>query len=116
MNQYQILLKKAKVAANSWNDKDGIEGFAELSTTVATVFERTQAEQWAVNANVHYNNWANFTPSDFQPVLEAFQDLYLLFKCNRCETLLSVTTNGPVVQSVKCSCAKVTWNLIEKVR
>lgn len=114
LSQYQALLKKAKVAANSWNDKDQVEVFAELSSTAASIFKRTQVEQWAVNANVHYNNWANFAPNDFQPVLEAFQDLYLLFKCSQCETLLGVTMIGPAFQSVKCSCGKVSWNLVEK--
>ena len=114
MSQYQALLKKAKVAANSWNGQDKVAAFAELSSTAASVFKRTQAEQWAVNANVHYNNWVNFAPNDFQPVLEAFQDLYCLFKCNQCETLLRITAVGTEIQSVKCSCGKVTWNLIEK--
>ncbi len=114
MSQYQTLLKKAKTAANSWNDKDGVAMFAELSSTAANIQSRTQIEQWAVNANVHYNNWAQFSPSDFQPVLEAFQDLFLLFECSQCSSLLSVTTIGPEMQGVKCSCGKVSWNLVEK--
>ncbi len=43
------------------------------------IYARTGAEQWAVNANVHYNNWSNFTATDFRPVVEAFPDVHGLF-------------------------------------
>lgn len=35
-------------------------------------FNQSQIEQWAVNINVHYTNWANFSVEDFRPVVGDF--------------------------------------------
>ncbi len=114
MSQYRELLKQAKGSANSWNDRDKLEMLNEMGSTAITIFVRTQAEQWAVNANVHYNSWANFSEPDFRPVVEAFQDLYGLFVCSKCGGILHVATTGTKLEAVRCNCGKVDWNLVEK--
>lgn len=116
IGQYRKLIKQAKKAAQSWGDNDKFEMLNELDSTASQVFARCNAEQWAVNANVHYNAWANFSRQDFQPVVEAFQDLYGLFRCGKCGGILRVATIGanPNPVSVRCSCGKVDWNLEEK--
>ena len=86
----------------------------ELDSTVGQIYTRSNAEQWAVNANVHYNNWANFSKKDFRPVVEAFQDLYGLFVCSNCGGMLHLAIKGMTPESVRCNCGKVNWNLAEK--
>lgn len=36
------------------------------------IFNHSQTEEWAVNINVHYTNWANFSVEDFRPVVGGF--------------------------------------------
>lgn len=114
ISQYRKLIKLAKKSANSWNQKDQLEDLNETNSIASSIFERSNAEQWAVNANVHYNNWTNFTRQDFQPVVEAFQDLYNLFLCSDCGTIFYVTQSGTVLTSMRCHCKKFDWNFIEK--
>ena len=65
MHQYKQLIKKAKSVANSWGDRDTVKMLNELESTTKMIFARTHAEQWALNVNVHYNNWSNFIKAYF---------------------------------------------------
>lgn len=114
MGRYRNLLKQAKKSAQSWGDKERFDALQELDSTVGQIYSRSQAEQWAVNANVHYNNWADFSEKDFRPVVEAFQDLFGLFLCGNCGGMLRLTKVGITPISVRCNCGKVDWNLTEK--
>jgi energy-coupling factor transporter ATP-binding protein EcfA2 len=114
MGQYHKLLRQAKCAAQSWDDKPCFEMLQELDSTVGPIYVRSNAEQWAVNANVHYNNWANFSEGDFRPVVEAFQDLYGLFVCSKCGGMLHLATSGITPMTIRCNCGQVDWNLMEK--
>ncbi len=114
IGKYKDYLKKAKAAAQSWGDNELHSALQEVDSTASQVFKRLNIEQWAVNPNVHYTSWANFTKADFTPVVEVFQDLFGLFKCNRCGDVLTVLTKGVKPESVKCSCGQVNWNLVAK--
>jgi recombinational DNA repair ATPase RecF len=112
MSQYRELLKKAKAAAQSWEDKESFDRLQELDSTVGQIFTRSQVERWAVNASVHYSNWANLSKEDFRPVIEAFEDLCGLFTCPRCRDNLHVATKGSDFAALKCNCGAVNWNLV----
>ena len=114
MGQYRKLLRQAKNAAQSWGDETGFDMLQELDSTVGPIYTRSNAEQWAVNVNVHYNNWANFSEKDFRPVVEAFQDLYGLFVCSKCGGMLRLATSGATPMTIRCNCGQVDWNLMEK--
>ena len=114
VGQYGSLLGEAKKAANSWNNRDELEALGVQESRVKQIYNRTQAEQWAMNVNVHYNQWANFSLKDFRPVVEAFQDLYALFSCTICNGMLHVVSRGLTNESVRCSCDKVNLNLVER--
>jgi energy-coupling factor transporter ATP-binding protein EcfA2 len=115
VGKYKEYLRQAKRASQSWGNQETVKQLQELDSTVGSIVTRTNAEQWAVNANVHYNNWANFTVNDFRPVVEAFYDLFRVFACTECGTLLRVTTTvGHKPSNVTCGCGKVVWNLQEK--
>jgi DNA repair exonuclease SbcCD ATPase subunit len=112
MSRYRSLLKKAKSAAQTWNNQESFEKLQELDSTVGQIYSRCGAEQWTVNASVHYNNWANLSKNDFYPVIEAFEDLCALFVCRKCGGMLHVATKGPDPENVRCNCGLVNWNLI----
>jgi hypothetical protein len=114
IGQYRKLIKQAKKAAQSWGNNDKFEILSELYNTASQIFARCNAEQWAVNVNVHYNAWANFSKKDFQPVVEAFQDLYGLFICSKCGGALHVAIVEASPVSVRCNCGSVDWNMKEK--
>lgn len=114
IGQYRNLLKKAKNAANSWADSATVDMLREVDSVAKSIYTRSNAEQWAVNASVHYNNWADLSEKDFRPVVEAFQDLYGLFECSSCGSPLRLANAGGTAAGVLCNCGKVHWNLIEK--
>lgn len=116
MNRYKNLLKKAKNAAQSWGDKDTLAELEELESMAGQIFARCQAEQWAVNSSIHYENWFNLSKEDFKPVVEAFQDLYNLFVCSStdCRGMLKLTTSNMEEGNLRCRCGKVNWNLMVK--
>ena len=114
MSRYRTLLRQAKSAAQSWGDKERFDMLEEVDSTVRPIYARSGAEQWAVDANVHYNNWINFSNKDFRPVVEAFQDLCGLFLCSRCGGMLRVASTDRAAAAVRCGCGNVDWNLTGK--
>jgi hypothetical protein len=114
VNQYKKLIKDGKQAANSWGNKAERERLQELESTANQIVARLELEKWAVNENVHYNNWANFTIADFRPVVEAFRDLFDLFMCPHCCSILQLSKTGSQQPAgVRCKCGE-KWSLTGK--
>lgn len=112
---YKKLLKKAKISAESWGKKEEFEELNTQSSIVSQIFSRTHAEQWAVNAAVHYNNWADLSLNDFEPVVEAFEDLCQLFLCNECGGYIQLLKDSSMQDvNISCACGGFYWNLIKK--
>jgi DNA repair exonuclease SbcCD ATPase subunit len=111
---YNKHLKRAKTAARSWENYPELEKLTEIEDYSKNVFDRINIERWAVNPVVHFNEWTDFTPQDFEPVMSSFQDLFSLFQCQNCGTLLHLTINGRNPESIKCNCGSVNWNLNKK--
>jgi len=113
MDKYKEIINKSIKAAISWNNKDIEEKLKEIDSVRSAIRERTMADQWAINASLHYNNWENMGKEDFKPVVDAFQDLCNLYICSssKCGSFirLSIVDNKP--ENVKCNCGKINWNL-----
>ena len=60
MGEYKSLLKQAKRAASSWGHQEAAHEYEELDSFRTQTFTRTHAEQWAINANVHFNSWGEY--------------------------------------------------------
>ena len=114
MDQYRDLVRRGRGAASSCGDSDALTTFDELESVRRQVYDRTYVEQWAINASVHYNNWANMSKEDFSPVADAFRDLQGLFTCSTCGGLLEKMPRKGTLQVAKCPCGKVNWNLRHK--
>jgi recombinational DNA repair ATPase RecF len=114
ISKYKDHLKSAKKTAQSWGNQEAINSLIETDSILNQIIYRTNSENWAVNASVHYNNWANLGIKDFNPVLEAFQDLHGAFTCSSCHSIFYVTTVGVDLDSLKCGCGKVNLNLKPK--
>jgi DNA repair exonuclease SbcCD ATPase subunit len=114
LNRYKRLLKEAKTTASSWDNREEVLRLTNIDEHSKEVFKQSNAEQWAVNTNVHYNNWPEFSVEDFRPVVNSFKDLFDVFQCPNCGGMLRVSMNGNKADSVRCNCGNVNWNLNRK--
>ncbi|MBN2076989.1 MAG: AAA family ATPase [Dehalococcoidales bacterium] len=115
ISRYGRLIRKAKEAASSWGDEEEAIKLEEYNEIAKTIYARTNAERWSVNPTIHYNNWANLSKVEFEPVIDAFKDLYGVFICTKCQGLIHVVTSSVGVQeSVRCNCPQIDWNLVKK--
>lgn len=89
-----------------------LEGFYE---TAKSVIAKSNIEQWAVNAEVHYNKWANLTKNDFSPVVESFKEVFKIFECSKCHGLLNMEhgVRASNTKSVVCNCRNICWDVEE---
>jgi energy-coupling factor transporter ATP-binding protein EcfA2 len=115
MPRYKELLGMAKSAAQSWGQEEVLGELVEVDSTRGQIYARSGVEQWAVNVNVHYNNWANFGRKDFSPVVDAFRDLCHLFVCSKCGGMLRLASKDATPVGFGCACGAVHWNLTRKV-
>jgi recombinational DNA repair ATPase RecF len=117
LSAYKKYLKKAKNNACILKDKDKLQALTKLEEDSAKIFTSSQIEQWAINANVHYNKWDNFSREDFAPVIAAYHNLFDLFECNKCGSLiLFEEPPGKNRATVSCSCGNIFWNVNENVQ
>ncbi len=105
------LFKKANSAANSWNQKEMVEKISTLSSDFGAKYTATNAEQWAVNATVHYNEWVNLSPSEFRKVLLAFKNLIATLQCVGCKSWLYVSPIKGQPDTIRCDCGTINFNL-----
>ncbi|MGI6481949.1 MAG: AAA family ATPase [Methanobacterium sp.] len=110
-SSYKKHLKQAKTAARSWENYEELAKLKSIEDYSKDVFGRINVERWAVNPAVHFNEWADFTPQDFKPVVDSFNSLFSLFQCDKCGTILHLVTSEGNSEAVKCNCGSVTWNL-----
>lgn len=108
------LLKKAKVAANSWNQKDVIEEINTLEAAFAEAKLKTNHDNWQVNAAVHFNAWADLKKEDFTPVVTAFKAFTGSFICVTCEEMYYVAPDRGKKEALRCGCGELNLNLLQK--
>ena len=111
ISAYKSHLKQAKDSASKWKQEDTLKLLSELEETAKKIISKSQIEQWAINENVHYNKWSTFTKSDFLPVVETFKELFGLFLCTQCSTMIALNFKGRTPKSISCNCGKINWNL-----
>jgi hypothetical protein len=110
------LLKKAANAANSWNNESDKQKIEELKKARSEALLAQDGENWAINALVHYNEWATMTRSDFEPVADASRKFLDLFSCSNpaCESLIHVIGQRGQEESLRCDCNTYHLNLQAK--
>lgn len=118
IGQYMRFIRQAKKSAQTWHQQNVIESLTIIESTAKQIIQRTKVEEWAINAAVHYNEWAKFSKNDFGPVFEAFRDLCnVLFICPNpeCGSVIKAVYEGsPTAVGMRCSCGSINWNLKDK--
>ena len=110
--RYSSLLKKGRKAAESWNQDT--KEWDERDAKRQDVFKAFGTEAWAVNPMVHWNEWADLGVNDFAPVVGAYEGLFSLLTCPKCESCLYVQEEGATETVLRCDCSTVNWNLKPK--
>lgn len=108
------LYRKAKEAANSWNQRELVNQLAARADEFSMLAKTSNAEQWQVNVAVHFNSWDNLNKDDFAPVVKAFRDLLGGFTCADCGEYLRVSPDRETPELVRCECGKTNINLCKK--
>ncbi|QGM46101.1 ATP-binding protein [Methylocystis heyeri] len=108
------LLKKAKVAANSWNQKDVVERIGAIEVAFAEAKAKTGYENWQINTAVHFNEWADLKKEDFTPVVSAFRTFTGAFGCGTCNEMYFVAPDRGKKEALRCGCGDLNLNLLQK--
>ena len=75
------LLGKAAKAAGSWNDKEAKAQVEAVKKARGEALAKHGGEQWVIDKAVHYNEWAQFSKSEFRDVVDAFKGVLDLLRC-----------------------------------
>lgn len=108
------LLKLGAKAANAWNDEDSQEKVEALKTARSDALSAYGGEAWVINKALHFNEWANFTKTEFREVVGAFKGLLAELWCSSCEAWLYATPKKGDEETFRCRCGAVNVNLRAK--
>lgn len=113
--RHSDLLKAAADAAESWNDDAARQKVATLKLQRVAVILEQEGENWIINSLVHNNDWAQTSPNDFRPVLEATRKFLALFMCTNPVCGAWIYTDGRPKGSLRCNCGTYNLNLLKKL-
>lgn len=107
------LLKLALKSANAWNNEDAVEEVNKLNEARSEILKKAGGEQWVINKAIHYNDWADFTKSELQAVVEVFKALLSQLRCPNaeCESWYYVTPGKRDPEALRCRCGTLNLNL-----
>lgn len=108
------LLATAKAAANSWNQRDIILNISTREESFGKLVSASNVEQWPINAAIHFNSWENLQKEDFLPVVKAFSELIMGFKCSACGEFFFVAPDRESPQCLRCECGGINLNLLPR--
>jgi hypothetical protein len=103
-------LKAGVKSAKAWENEDALKAAEERQQRFTECQTRQGDEQWVVNRAVHFNEWADFAPEEFEPVVAACRDLVACLRCEECGSWLSAIPRTSA-KVLKCDCSEVTINL-----
>lgn len=113
VGRWDKYLKQAKKSAQSWGNEVRQVELDQIQKIKDETYNRIQADQWAVNATVHYNPWENLSTPEFRLIVQAFKDLHALFVCEACSGAIHLDKRVSP-ESVRCNCGQFNWNLVVK--
>ena len=108
------LLKKAKSAANSWNQKEVVERITAMEIAFTDAKTKTNYENWQINTAVHFNEWADLNKEDFAPVVTSFRAFTGTFACGACNEMYFVVPSRGKKEGLRCGCGMLNLNLLQK--
>jgi hypothetical protein len=113
-SQLKGLYKDARQAAASWDDTERVKAIEQREAAFDAAVKAAKIEQWQINPSVHYNEWADLQKTEFLAVVDAFETLCGLFKCELCGDMIEVSPKRGSREYVQCLCGKVKLSLAKK--
>lgn len=113
LNRWVDRLRKGIKAAEKWGQTDAKNALEEKIAEAKTLTQRTNSEWWAINKSVHFNEWENFTKTEFQEVVEAFKAMLEHIRCSndKCGGYPYLTPRKGSSEQLRCNCGAINVNL-----
>jgi hypothetical protein len=113
LNRWKDRLKKGIKSAEHWEHGDDQMALAKKLAEAEKLIQKSSAEQWAINKSVHFNEWENFTKTEFKEVADAFKALLDHIRCQnaKCGGYPYLTPRKGASEQLRCSCGAVNVNL-----
>lgn len=114
IGRHYKLLALATKSAKSWGNIAEMERVRNMKEKYKEAVKICSKEDWLVNKSVHYNEFADFSVSEFRDTVEAYKNLLQQFQCptNQCKSLLYVSFQGMKPDTLRCRCAALCLNLM----
>lgn len=112
-NRWRDRLKQGVKTAAHWG-QNTVKNELEMRCAEAEeLIKKTNAEQWAINKSVHFNEWENFTVSEFGELADAFKALLEHIRCSnpKCGGYPYLEPRKGTSEQLRCSCLTVNVNL-----
>lgn len=115
-NRWRNRLEKGIKSATHWGHDDAKAALEAKLAEAKTLIKKTNAELWAINKSVHFNEWENFTKGEFKEVAEAFKALLDHIRCSnpKCGGYPYLTPRKGSSEQLRCSCGTININLKTK--
>ena len=116
ISHWRDRLKDGLKVAQRWKQADTAARITILADKTKHAVAQSNIEQWAINKEVHYNEWVNLQAAEFRSVVRAFQELLDTVRCSKCNSFVYVSPRNGTPESVRCTCGDLAINLVEKQR
>lgn len=113
LKEWRKRLEDGEKSATHWK-RDGEKAALTAKRAKAKeLIARTNAEQWAINPSVHFNEWANLQRDEFREVVGAFKELVENLRCENeaCKSYLYVLPRKGKAEEMRCNCGSTNINL-----
>ncbi|MCY0150217.1 AAA family ATPase [Hoeflea sp. G2-23] len=112
-NRWRDRLKHGVKTAAHWGHDTVKDELEKRLAEAEELIKKTNAEQWAINKSVHFNEWENFTASEFREVADALKALLEHIRCSnpKCGGYPYLEPRKGTSEQLRCSCLNVNVNL-----
>ncbi|WP_339830521.1 AAA family ATPase [uncultured Parvibaculum sp.] len=113
LNRWKNRLEKGIKSAKQWGHDEDKAKLESLLVEAKALITKTDAEQWAINKSVHFNEWENFTKAEFKEVVDAYKALLDHIRCQnqKCGAYPYVTPRKGSSEQLRCNCGSISINL-----
>jgi len=116
LNRWKDRLKKGIKSANHWGHSDAKKALEIKLSEAEKLIKQSDAEQWAINKSVHFNEWENFTKAEFNDVVDTFKELLDHIRCDnqKCGGYPYLAPRKGPSEELRCNCGGININLRAK--
>jgi hypothetical protein len=116
LNRWLDRLRKGIKSADQWGHGDTKSELEAKLIEAETLIKKSNAEWWAINKSVHFNEWENFAKIEFKEVADAFKALLDHIRCQnaQCGSYPYLTPRKGASEQLRCNCGTINVNLRTK--